>query len=137
MRWGIVSRLDQFAGQVGIRPFILSDYRPGDLKQHGVGRAIDTYWPISPLGIWQDARRSFLFSGIGIYLNEKGNVSFHFDDRGDRFPEDPALWGAHVLKGENSYTGSAVILDAIKKKGWVGGLLLAGLVWYLYQNQGH
>ena len=130
MQSSIVIALDRFIGQVGSRPVIVSDYRPGDTGQHGRGFAVDTTWPgHEPLDIWSRAVSSRLFSGLGIYVNEVGAVSFHFDTRLDRNVSSPALWGAvitHPLDPDsgqhlqlNEYTTADVILDIIKKKGVV------------------
>jgi hypothetical protein len=138
----IVIALDRFAGQVGSRPVILSDYRLGDTGEHGRGLAIDTTWPgHEPLEIWDKANAVQLFSGLGIYVNEVGAVSFHFDKRTDRSVSAPATWGAvvtHPLDADtgshvqlNEYTAAQVIIDIIKKKG-LGLILLLTLSLLLY-----
>lgn len=131
----IINTLDQFIGQVGSLPTILSDYRPGDPRQHGSGKAVDVVWPeIDPLIIWQKARAAQLFSGLGIYLNEQNAVSFHFDVRSDRHPSSPALWGDTIkivydatLKEHlrvDEYTSADTIVDIIKKKSVTAGVIL-------------
>ena len=122
----IINALDQFVGQVGSKPQILSDYRPNDPRQHGIGNAVDTVWNgVDPLGVWNKALASQLFSGLGIYINEKNIVSFHFDVRPDRHPSNPAIWGDkiayvydpilkdHVRRDE--YTTASTIIDILKK----------------------
>jgi hypothetical protein len=147
----VVVALDRFIGQIGSRPVILSDYRPDDYHpagQHGQGLAIDTTWPgHEPLDIWSKAVSCRLFSGLGIYVNEVGAVSFHFDNRLDRLVNDPALWGAvitHPLdrySGQhlqlNEYTTADVIVDIIKKKGVVLITFLIGflLLYYLTKRR--
>lgn len=136
MHFTIVIALNSFADQVGIRPEILSDFRPGDSKQHGAGLAVDTYWHgQDPLVIWNAALKSKLFSGLGVYLNEKGIASFHFDLRAGRSTEVPAVWGAFVDKGVNSYVGAELVLEEIKKQGWLVGLVLAGVAYFVYSNR--
>lgn len=142
----VVLRLDQFISIMGIRPVILSDYRPDDERQHGLGNAIDTYWDADPLIVWDKARGSQLFSGLGIYINQLGKVSFHFDVRPDRSPSSPALWGDTISykydpeKGEHvredEYTTAAAIIDVIKKNSGSGvmvALLLLG-IYLLYKH---
>ncbi len=131
----VVRNLDLFAYQMGARPTILSDYRPEDLKQHGAGRAIDTTWPgEDPFRIWRAALHSQLFSGVGVYLNEHGVASFHFDTRLDRTGKYPAKWGAFVESGENTYVSAGLVLDQIKKKSWVLIPALALFVYYLVRH---
>lgn len=139
----IARALDRFIGIIGARPTIISDYREGDTGQHGKGRAIDTTWPgISGQTINTKALASGLFTGIGVYVNEVGAVSHHFDTRIDRTPANPATWGGvithpidgatmeHVKKIE--YISMAEVLDMIKKKGslLIIPLLLSGFIIY-------
>jgi len=143
MDFSIVSALDRFIELVGSMPLNLSDYRPGDPRQHGLGRAIDTTWPNrDPLEIWNLARQSHLFSGLGIYLNDRDVVSFHFDTRADRTPDDPALWGDFITHSfdestnssvrQDEYTIAASVIDVIKKKSLTEFLVAASLMFGLY-----
>lgn len=120
MQHTIVEALDQFIRIIGSQPQILSDYRPNDLdSQHSKGLAIDAYWPgKDSLSIWNAARASQLFSGLGIYLNEHNVVSFHFDRRTDRTTTKPALWGdfiTHDATGsrKDNYTTAEAVLNVI------------------------
>ena len=144
----IVRALDRFIGIIGARPQILSDVRPGDSGQHGKGRAIDTAWPgLDGQTINAKAIASRLFSGIGVYVNEAGAVSHHFDTRTGRTFTNPATWGGiithpydestneHVRRTE--YVGMSIVLDIIKKKGLplIIALILSGLIlWRLSEK---
>jgi hypothetical protein len=127
MQWSIVRALDVFVSIVKSRPVILDDYRAGDPKQHGRGLAIDTTWPgVNPLDINRRALGSNLFSGIGLYVNEAGAVSHHFDTRTDRTPANPAKWGGIIEHpfDENTqkptktinYTALETVVELVKKK---------------------
>jgi len=144
----IVRALDRFIAIVGARPQIISDYRDGDPRQHGKGRAIDTTWPgMDGQLINQKAIASGLFSGIGVYVNETGEVSHHFDTRTDRTTSAPATWGGvithpydpssqeHVKRIE--YVSMATVLDIIKKKGLtlITFLILSGLTLWLLSKR--
>lgn len=143
LRFDIVSALDRFIGMVGAKPVMLSDYRPGDPRQHGKGTAVDATWPDrEPLEIWNLALGSRLFNGLGIYLNEREVVSFHFDTRVGRTPDSPALWGAlitypydadsqrHLRRDE--YTTAQAVIDVLKKKQGTFVLAAAVLAFALY-----
>jgi hypothetical protein len=148
MAWPIVQNIDRLAQRLESKPMIISDYRPNDLKQHGIGTAVDTVWPgLDPLTVWNEARAMKLFTGLGVYLNQLNAVSFHFDNRLDRTVNNPALWGdfistvydpdlgQHVRKDE--YTGVDVVIDMIKKKlpGTALGLILFALgIWILVKK---
>ena len=129
-----VTSLDRMVGLIGIKPTILSDWRPFDSKspnsRHYYGDAVDTAWPgVDPLTVLDLAFKSQLWSGIGIYYNDRNVVSFHFDNRPDRSPTDPAKWGAFITHPYdpikemnvqmNEYTTMDAILDVLKKKGSV------------------
>jgi len=127
MDWSIVRALDVFISIAKSRPVILSDFRPGDPRQHGKGRAIDTTWPgADPLEINRRAMGANLFSGVGIYVNEQGTASHHFDTRTDRTPAKPATWGGVIEHEYNeatkstdktiAYTSMIGVIDLIKKK---------------------
>ena len=143
MEIDVVRGLDILIGAIGVRPIILSDYRPGDKKQHGKGRAIDTTWPgAEPMAVWDKAHKSRLFSGLGIYTNEGGYVSFHFDTRTERTVDRPATWGGqithpfdpevngHIKRTE--YTTVDAVIDQIKKKGTTVIAVLASLSFAIY-----
>lgn len=123
LAWEVVRRLDALISDLHTRPQILSDYRPpnGVASQHPNGWAIDTAWSIAPEVVYQAADRMFPDGGVGVYVNEVGGVSFHFDTRGKR-----ARWGGiitrpvdpdtlqHVKKIE--YVGLDRVLELVKKK---------------------
>jgi hypothetical protein len=121
-----VQALDAFIGIVKIRPDILSDYRPWTASnpnsQHAKGLAIDVaFGALNPLDTLAAAESSGLFDGIGIYRNEKGAVSFHFDKRGSK-----ARWGGIISHPVDPDTGKTTkridyvtiqaVIDLIKKK---------------------
>lgn len=103
----IVSALDLFTSQTGLKAVILDDYRPYDPSnpnsRHGFGDALDLFFAgKDPLAVLAAAENSGRFDGIGIYLNEKGAASFHFDKRGSK-----ARWGSFVTS-ERSSTGEEI-----------------------------
>lgn len=120
----IIAALDRFTDLIGRKGAILSDYRAftagNPNSRHGKGDAVDVaFTGADPVAILQAAENSGLFDGIGIYLNERGAVSFHFDKRGTR-----ARWGAliapvtdpdtGVVSRVNSYTTLDAVLDKVK-----------------------
>lgn len=142
--YSIVFALDRFTALIGSKPVIMSDFRPGDPRQHGIGRAIDTTWPgVDPVFINQKALESQLFSGVGLYWNDVQVASHHFDTRTNRTITAPARWGAYISHPYDQATGHNVakyeyttmdsILDMIKKKGVIAGsfLIVFGLFLYL------
>lgn len=154
LRFSIVQKLDHFTGIIGSRPLILSAGRPGDPKSHGVGEAIDTTWPgQDPLSVNQKALESGLFKGIGIYVNELGAASHHFDDWDARTSIEPATWGGIITHPVDSSTNQHVrvtqyvtmqsVIEILKKKLWQAvtspaALLLVGsLIIYLWRNRLH
>lgn len=144
LRYSIVRELDRFIGQVGSRPVILSDYRPGDERTHGQGLAIDTTWPgADPLKVHGAAMAWAGFGGVGIYTNEVGAVSFHFDTRQDTMRDyGPDQWGGiitHPLDGRTNehvkrieYVGANTVLDIIKKNVQPVTISLLGLAFVLW-----
>ena len=135
LKFAIVKSLDKFVSIVGIRPVILSDYRQDDPKQHGQGNAIDVVFPGGDsTTIYEQALDSSLFGGVGVYLNDAGHVSYHFDSRLLKPDGTPAKWGGlvthpydaleetHVKRIE--YFGADLVLDMIKKKAFLPGLFL-------------
>lgn len=126
LQLSIVKALDTFIGQLKVKPDILSDYRPWTASnpnsQHSRGLAIDTaFGALNPLDVLAAAESSKLFDGIGIYRNEKGAVSFHFDKRGTQ-----ARWGGVITHPVDADTGKVskqidyvslkAVVDLIKKK---------------------
>lgn len=142
--YSIVSALDRFTGRIGARPLVLSDYRAGDPGQHGQGRAIDVVWPeLDPLEIHQAAMTSGLFTGIGLYVNEAGAVSFHLDTRTDTLRDGaPDRWGGvithplNALTGEHErrteYVAADIVIDILKKKGAGSIIFLIVFGWMLW-----
>ena len=126
LQLAIVVALDAFIRLVKIKPDILSDYRPWTANnpesQHARGLAIDVaFGALNPLDILAAAEASKLFDGIGMYRNEKGVVSFHFDKRGSS-----ARWGGIITHpvdpdtGQSSkqidYVSLQAVIDLVKKK---------------------
>jgi hypothetical protein len=146
LEWSIVRALDIFISQVKSRPIILDDYRPGDPRQHGKGRAVDTTWPgADAVDINRRAIASRLFSGIGIYVNPAGAGSHHFDTRTDHTPAQPATWGGIIEhpfdeatnknQKQIEYTTMQRVVDLLKKSaGPIANLALMVLfVYFLYR----
>lgn len=143
LNFSIVQAVDRFIElYILVKPEFLSDFRPNDLdSQHSRGLALDMTWPgLDPVDIWNKARSARLFTGLGIYVNPAGFVSFHFDRRIDRTVEDPALWG-QLIDPETDprrekYVAAGVVIDVIKKKEILtAGLVLGLLYWLSRQNQ--
>jgi hypothetical protein len=126
LQLSIVKALDTFIGQLKVKPDILSDYRPWTASnpnsQHSRGLAIDVaFGALNPLDTLSAAEKSGLFDGIGIYRNEKGAISFHFDKRGSK-----ARWGGVITHPVDPDTGKTskqidyvslqAVIDLIKKK---------------------
>lgn len=129
--------LDKLADRIG-KAVILSDYREkSDVveSQHRLGRAIDfTYPGRDPGSVLEAIRDTKAFSGIGMYLNSKGAVSFHVDTRINRTPENPAIWGAiKAAPGQAGPGWSYMALDTVREVLRDGGgiktlALLAGVL---------
>ena len=147
LHFSVVHSLDLLTARLGLKAHILSDWRPVAPErpgsQHPLGRAVDTVWPgLEALDVLKIIRDSRLFTGFGLYRNEKGAVSFHLDTRTNRDPQSPATWGAMIYRQPDPVTGATVrtteytSLDHIvqfittKAKGTltVGLFVLAGLV---------
>lgn len=104
---GLLESLTNFANDLGVKPTILSDWRPFDQdnpnSRHNVGDAVDLVVPgRDPLEVWAVAERHFPAGGVGVYLNERGAVSFHVDTRGNK-----ARWGALITPAVDPDTGQA------------------------------
>ncbi len=146
LQFSIVQALDRFTGKIGSRPQILSDYRPGDPLTHGAGLAVDTVWPgVDSLRVYNKAINFPAFHGVGVYINELGAVSFHFDTRPKTIRiDEPDRWGGVITHPLNTatgqyvrrteYVGASTVLDMIKKKsiGMIIFLALCGYGTYLY-----
>ena len=98
-------------------PVILSDYREGDKGQHGLGKAVDVYWPdLDPLEVLEYVMGLNIFGGIGIYLNEKGAVSFHFDIRSHKADGSIATWGCFITHPNGKKCMNYTTMDAVVKR---------------------
>lgn len=116
----IIQALDTFTSSTGFQAKILDDYRQytagNPNSRHAYGDAVDVYFPgYDSLKVLAAAESSGLFDGLGVYLNERNGVSFHFDKRGTK-----ARWGAFVgpaqgATGEraNTYTTLQAVVDKI------------------------
>lgn len=149
LQMSIVEALDNFAISIREKAVILSDWRPFSLKrpgsQHPEGTAIDVIFPgTDPLYLLDKIKAARLFSGIGIYLNEKGQTSFHLDTRSDRRVTDPATWGCVIrptvdpatgqVTRSQFYTGMAAVVDLIVRPPSAVLLGLIVLAWYLFRK---
>ena len=143
MKASILIAFDRFLVRLGLPAQILSEYRPGADGQHGKGRAIDFIVPnADPLFIWQMIKSAGVFTGIGIYLNDKDYVSFHVDTRTDRTTSDPAEWGNFVMHPADgagretrvdNYVASGPIVAMIQKKEAIGAMFVAAIGLMLHQ----
>lgn len=118
----IVAALDRFTATTGFKAKILDDFRAytagNPNSRHAWGDAVDVYFPgADSLAVLAAAESSGLFDGLGIYLNERGAVSFHFDKRGSR-----ARWGAFVGPAQsetgdrsNTYTTLQAVVDRVQR----------------------
>jgi len=148
MQFSIVRAADQFISLVGIMPQNLCDWRDDRDSQHIEGTAIDLYFNgADPLEINQLAFNSKLFSGIGLYWNDRNVASHHFDRRPNRTVEYPAKWGCFITHPYDEqrqehvafyqYTTIDNIIGVIKKKLALPGLFLVvcGFVLYLLMRK--
>lgn len=118
--WG----LDRLASRFGVKPIVLDDVSPrpnNPGSQHPKGTAIDFTFPtIDSVQVMNAIEDMKFFTGYGMYVNEKGAVSFHVDRRSDRTPDNPATWGAWKDRDRGihhwQYTGLQTIVDQVKKK---------------------
>jgi len=124
MELSIVGALDRLVSILNIKPVILSDYRPFNPdkpnSQHAYGKAIDVTWPdADSVSIYDKAVNSGLFGGVGVYVNEKGYVSFHLDSRPKKADGSIATWGGVITRPSGQkkieYTGASVVLNMIPK----------------------
>lgn len=145
--WSVVWALDRLAVMLGQKPQVLDDWRaPGTSQvsdsQHLTGRAVDFTFPaLDSIAVLDAIQRSRLFTGYGIYQNERGYVSYHVDTRVNRSVDSPATWGGiiSVVNGAKqiAYVALSTVVDLVKKK---SALLLvlavAGLlVWRLSRSR--
>lgn len=77
-------------------------------SMHLLGKAVDFVPPGDPLNALHEAK-AVGFTGIGLYLNEKGGVYIHADNR----PGQGASWG--VLDGV--YGGIGPVIERLKALG--------------------
>lgn len=114
--FGMVKMLDDLTVRLGqTKPLqILSLYRTkpeneacggAPRSMHLLGKAVDFVPPGDPLDALHEAE-SVGFTGIGLYLNEKGGVYIHADNR----PGQGASWG--VLNGV--YGGIGPVIERLK-----------------------
>ena len=139
--FGVVSGLDRLATALGVKAVILSDYRIGALAPsgepslHSLGRALDfTYPSVEPMKVLDTIRNMNHFSGYGMYVNERGVVSFHVDTRTDRTPESPATWGASRDRGTDQKRWAYTSLRSIIAKYFPAAL--PALVWLVIMGVG-
>lgn len=136
--FGVVSGLDHLATALGVKAVILSDYRPvSDISksQHGLGRAIDFAYPsVEPMKVLDTIRNAKYFSGYGMYVNERGVVSFHVDTRTDRSPDNPTTWGAERDRGTDQKVWAYTSLRSIIAKYFPAAL--PALVWLVIMGVG-
>lgn len=111
LEFSILKALDDFTSRLGTFPQFIDTWRPfksGSPVWHNSGIAVDVAYPgMDPLQVLQAAESSGLFDGVGIYRNEAGAVSFHFDKRGYR-----ARWGAEITHSVDPDTGRSVQSNA-------------------------
>ena len=146
--YAVVQGLDTLTGKLIRRPIILSDWRQYDPEspnsQHHEGTAIDTTWPgVNSALVLKTAQELNIFGGVGIYVNEAGVVSFHFDTRPFKSNGQPARWGGkitypydtdledHIRRTE--YVSMDIVVDMIKKKEFLIPLILIGLSFLTYR----
>ena len=114
--FGMVKMLDELTVRLGqTEPLqILSLFRTkpeneacggAPRSMHLLGKAVDFVPPGDPLDALHEAQ-SVGFTGIGLYLNEKGGVYIHADNR----PGQGATWG--VLNGV--YGGIGPVIERLK-----------------------
>jgi len=135
----VVKRLDTLDIYLPVKPQIISDYRPpepGSTSQHHLGRAIDFIVPgVDSLEVLAAIEKCGLFSGYGMYTNEKGVESFHVDTRTTRTTHNPATWGAwkDASAGVTSwqYVDLANIVAKISKGAGFVVLLIVGVALYV------
>lgn len=136
----VVVALDTMAG-LGLRVTPIDDWRAvseNPKSQHLIGRAVDFVVPvgITPEKVLGFIKRTRVFTGYGVYTNEKGAYSYHVDTRTDRKVDNPATWGAWKDRTAGivswQYTGLADLLSKVtsSKIGPVIALALAALVLY-------
>lgn len=114
--FGMVKMLDDLTVRLGqTKPLhILSLFRTkpeneacggAPMSMHLLGKAVDFVPPGDPLDALHETQ-SVGFTGVGLYLNEKGGVYIHADNR----PGMGATWG--VLNGV--YGGIGPVIERLK-----------------------
>jgi len=114
--FGMVKMLDNLTVRLGqtkpLRILSLFRTRPENeacggapMSMHLLGKAVDFVPPGDPLDAYFMAQKVG-FTGIGLYLNEKGDVYIHADNR----PGSGASWG--VLNGV--YGGIGPVIERLK-----------------------
>lgn len=115
----VIQGVDRLTSILGVKLIILDDFRTFSKiadSQHLFGRAIDFTCPtVDSMTVLDTIGNMKWFSGYGMYVNERGVVSFHVDTRTDRSPDNPATWGASKDRGigpvEWTYTSLRSIID--------------------------
>ncbi len=138
----VVQGVDRLTSILGVKLLILDDFRTfSKMKdsQHLLGRALDFTCPtVDSMTVLDAIRDMKWFSGYGMYVNERGVVSFHVDTRTDRSPDNPATWGAskdrRIGPVEWTYTSLRSIIDqyfpaAVPALVWV--LIMGVGIYYL------
>ena len=105
-------------------------------SMHLLGKATDFVPPGDPLTAYNMAQEVG-FTGIGLYVNERGVTSIHVDNR----PGRSARWG--VLEGV--YGAITPVIDRLKALGYravqepavkVGGIVLTIVIaWYIFTRR--
>jgi hypothetical protein len=136
--FGVLSGLNRLATLLGVKAIILDDFRvisKNPDSQHLLGRAIDFAYPtVPPMRVMDTIRDMKHFSGYGMYVNERGVVSFHVDSRTDRSPESPATWGAERDRGTDQKVWAYTSLRSIIAKYFPAAL--PALVWLVIMGVG-
>lgn len=134
----VVLGVDRLTSILGVKFIILDDYRifsKNKDSQHLLGRAIDLTCPtVDSMTVMDTIRNMKWFSGYGMYVNERGVVSFHVDSRTDRSPESPATWGAEKDRGTDQKGWAYTSLRSIIAKHFPAAL--PALVWLVIMGAG-
>lgn len=148
LAFDVVQGVDKLIGRLNSQPVFLSDWRPYDQNspksQHYEGNAIDTTWPgVDSDLVLKSAEDLNIFGGIGIYVNEAGQVSFHFDTRPMKASGEPARWGGIITYPydmttedrikRTEYVGMNIVVEMIKKKELLIPLVLIGSSYLIYK----